>query len=116
MMHDISFDDWSGAPVDMFVSVNPIYTDLRRGLVKYRQRWGDLPQIPVPAGPTLKPGIDRRAGRRAARRGSGLPAGDSYDAALAAAGQGIPGRPRPQGRRHRRRRDDRGAEPRRRIL
>ena len=34
MLHDISFDDWSGAPVDMFVPVNPIYTDLRRGLVR----------------------------------------------------------------------------------
>jgi hypothetical protein len=25
---------WSGAPVDLFTSVNPIYTDLRRGLGK----------------------------------------------------------------------------------
>ena len=50
LMHDISFADWSGAPVDMFTSVNPIYTELRRGLVKYRQRWSDLPQIAIPAG------------------------------------------------------------------
>src|SRR4051794_12732208 len=56
LLHDISFDAWSGAPVDLFVSVNPIYTDLRRGLVKYRQRWGDLPQVTVPDGPALKPG------------------------------------------------------------
>ena len=56
MMHDISFDDWSGAPVDLFMSVNPIYTDLRRGLVKYRQQWSDLPQIPIAAGPTMKDG------------------------------------------------------------
>ncbi|MFL6730453.1 MAG: hypothetical protein ACJ8EZ_11070, partial [Sphingomicrobium sp.] len=55
-VHDISLDDWSGAPLDMFVSMNPIYTDLRRGLVKYQQRWGDLPQVPVPAGPALKVG------------------------------------------------------------
>src|SRR6476619_6527380 len=34
LLHDISFDDWSGAPLDMFVSMNPIYTELRRGLVK----------------------------------------------------------------------------------
>ena len=36
-VHDngtLSFAAWSGAPVDMFTSVNPIYTDLRRGLVK----------------------------------------------------------------------------------
>src|SRR5437588_4153264 len=51
---DMSFAAWSGAPVDLFTSVNPIYTELRRGLVKYQQRWGSLPQIPVPEGPTLK--------------------------------------------------------------
>ena len=82
VLHNISLDDWSGAPVDMFVSVNPIYTDLRRGLVKYQQRWGDLPQIPVPAGPTLKVGM---TGDRVAtlRQRLGLPSGDKYDAALA---------------------------------
>src|SRR5947209_2134638 len=47
LLHDIRFDDWSGAPLDLFVSMNPIYTELRRGLVKYRERWGDLPQIPI---------------------------------------------------------------------
>jgi len=31
----MSFAAWSGAPVDLFTSVNPIYTELRRGLVKY---------------------------------------------------------------------------------
>ena len=83
MMHDIRFDDWSGAPVDLFTSVNPIYTDLRRGMVKYRQRWSDLPQIPVAAGPTLKPSM---SGDRVAmlRERLGLSPGDSYDSALAA--------------------------------
>jgi murein L,D-transpeptidase YcbB/YkuD len=84
LMHDISFDDWSGAPVDMFVSMNPIYTDLRRGLVKYQQRWGNLPEIPVPAGPTLKAGM---TGERvtALRARLGLPDGSAFDAPLAAA-------------------------------
>jgi L,D-transpeptidase YcbB len=84
LLHNISFSDWSGAPLDMFVSMNPIYTDLRRGLVKYRERWGDLPDVQVPDGPTLKPGStgDRVA---ALRTRLGLPDGDSYDAALAAA-------------------------------
>ncbi len=84
MLHDISFDDWSGAPVDMFVSMNPIYTELRRGLVRYRQRWGDLPQVPVPAGPALKPGS---TGERVAalRTRLGLGAGDRFDPALASA-------------------------------
>jgi murein L,D-transpeptidase YcbB/YkuD len=80
---DMSFAAWSGAPVDLFTSVNPIYTELRRGLVKYQQSWGSLPQIPVPAGPTLKTGMsgDRVA---ALRTRLGLPDGVKYDAALAA--------------------------------
>jgi murein L,D-transpeptidase YcbB/YkuD len=82
LFHDISFDDWSGAPLDMFVSMNPIYTDLRRGLVRYQQRWGSLPQIPVPEGPALKPGStgDRVS---ALRTRLGLSPGNSYDAGLA---------------------------------
>jgi murein L,D-transpeptidase YcbB/YkuD len=82
MLHDISFDDWSGAPVDMFVPVNPIYTDLRRGLMRYQQRWGDLPQVPIVSGPALKPGS---TGERVSmlRARLGLSPGDSYDQALA---------------------------------
>ncbi|MFL6727573.1 MAG: L,D-transpeptidase family protein [Sphingomicrobium sp.] len=82
-MGDMTFAAWSGAPVDLFTSVNPIYTELRRGLVKYQQRWGSLPQIPVSEGPTLKSGMtsDRVA---ALRSRLGLPGGDKYDAALAA--------------------------------
>src|SRR5690242_7531664 len=72
---------WSAAPVDLFTSVNPIYTDLRRGLVKYEQTWGSLPQLEIPAGPTLKTGST--GGRVAALRTRlGLGAGDSYDASL----------------------------------
>jgi L,D-transpeptidase YcbB len=74
---------WTGGPLDLFVSVNPIYTDLRRGLVKYRQQWGDLPQITIASGPALKPGS---TGDRVAmlRTRLGLPAGTSFDAPLAA--------------------------------
>jgi murein L,D-transpeptidase YcbB/YkuD len=81
-MGDMNFAAWSGAPVDLFTSVNPIYTELRRGLVKYQQRWGDLAQVPVPGGPALKPGS---TGERVAalRARLGLAAGGSYDAALA---------------------------------
>ena len=80
---DMNFAAWSGAPVDMFTSVNPIYTDLRRGLMKYQQRWGDLPQVPIPAGPSLKPGA---TGERVGllRQRLGLSGGDAYDAGLAA--------------------------------
>jgi murein L,D-transpeptidase YcbB/YkuD len=82
-MADMNFAAWSGAPVDLFTSVNPIYTELRRGLVKYEQTWGSLPQIQIPDGPTLKSGS---TGERVAmlRTRLGLSAGDSYDSALAA--------------------------------
>ena len=84
LVHDVSFDDWSGAAVDMFTSMNPIYTDLRRGLVKYQQRWGNLPDVQVPQGPTLKSGMtgDRVS---ALRTRLGLAEGMSFDAPLAAA-------------------------------
>jgi murein L,D-transpeptidase YcbB/YkuD len=84
LLHNIAFRDWSGAPLDMFVSMNPIYTDLRRGLMKYRERWGNLPDTPVPDGPTLKPGMtgDRVA---ALRSRMGLSDAPNYDAALASA-------------------------------
>ena len=74
---------WSAAPVDLFTSVNPIYTDLRRGLVKYQQTWGSLPQLEIPAGPTLKPSS---TGERVAmlRTRLGLGGGDKYDSAVAA--------------------------------
>jgi murein L,D-transpeptidase YcbB/YkuD len=79
----ISDAAWSAAPVDLFTSVNPIYTDLRRGLVKYQQTWGSLPQIEIPPGPTLKPGsTDERVAMLRTRLG--LPAGGTYDAAVAA--------------------------------
>jgi murein L,D-transpeptidase YcbB/YkuD len=74
---------WSAAPVDIFTSVNPIYTQLRRGLIKYEQSWGQLPDVPIPAGATLKPGS---TGDRVAmlRTRLGLPEGSAYDAAVAA--------------------------------
>ncbi|HEY8593542.1 MAG TPA: L,D-transpeptidase family protein [Sphingomicrobium sp.] len=74
---------WSGAPVDLFTSVNPVYTDLRRGLVRYQQEWGSLPDLAIPAGPTLKSGM---TGERVAmlRARLGLAPGGLFDAALAA--------------------------------
>ncbi len=80
---DMAFAAWSGAPVDFYTSVNPIYTELRRGLIKYQQRWANLPQLPIPAGPTLKLGT---TGERVAmlRTRLGLAEGSKYDAGLAA--------------------------------
>jgi murein L,D-transpeptidase YcbB/YkuD len=80
---EFNFDPWTGAPVDMFVPVHALYTDLRRGLVKYRQRWGDLPSVQIPAGAPMK--LNEQSERVALlRERLGLTAGDKYDAKLVA--------------------------------
>src|SRR5215210_2000944 len=81
-MHQISFEEWAGAPLDLFLPVNPIYTDLRRGLVRYRQRWGDLPQFNIPAGPTIKLGSEGM-NVAALRERLGLASGTKFDQPLA---------------------------------
>ena len=83
LMHGVALDDWSGAPVDLFLPVNPIYTELRRGLVRYQQRWGDLPQMTLPTGPALKPGsTDPRVSLL--RQRLGLVPGTKFDERLTA--------------------------------
>jgi L,D-transpeptidase YcbB len=79
---DLGFSAGAAAPVDFFLPVHPIYTDLRRALVRYQMRWGSLPQIEIPAGPVLKLGSESE---RVAllRQRLGLPEGTKYDAALA---------------------------------
>ena len=81
-MHQIPFEEWAGAPYDLFLPVNPIYTDLRRGLVRYRQRWGDLPQIQIPAGPAMKLG-SQGVNVGMLRQRLGLLPGDKFDQQLA---------------------------------
>ncbi len=78
----MKLDDWTGAPIDLFTAVNPGYTNLRRGLMKYSQRWGDLPQVELAEGPALKLGA---TGDRVAllRQRLGLAEGTKFDAALA---------------------------------
>lgn len=78
---EFGLDSWSGAPIDMFMPVNQIYTDLRRGLMKYEARWGSLPDVHIPDGPALKLGMsgDRV---RLLRQRLGLPDGDKFDSAL----------------------------------
>ena len=84
LLHRLSFEEWTGAPLDLLMPVNPLYTELRRGLVRYKMRWGDLPQIKIPAGPVLKPGV---TGERVAmlRERLGVAAGDTFDEQLASA-------------------------------
>ena len=78
---EFGLQNWTGAPIDLFMPVNQIYTDLRRGLMKYEARWGDLPDVQIPDGPALKLGMsgDRV---RLLRQRLGLPEGDQFDSAL----------------------------------
>ena len=78
------YDNFQAPEMDMFAAVHPLYTELRRGLVRYQMRWGGLPQVEIPAGPALKASS---TGDRVTllRQRLGLPEGTKYDAALAAA-------------------------------
>jgi murein L,D-transpeptidase YcbB/YkuD len=60
---------------------NPMFTQLADSLDLYRQSWGSLPQVKIPAGPVLKPGS---TGRRVdlLRQRLGLAPGGGYDAQL----------------------------------
>ena len=81
---ELGFASGRAAPLDMFLPVHPLYTDLRRGLVRYQMRWSALPQIKIPSGEVLKPGSE---GERVAllRQRLGLADGSKYDEALAKA-------------------------------
>ena len=81
LLQTMGFEDWTGAPIDLFVPVNDTYTKLRRGLMKYKQRWGSLPQVAIPEGAVMKSGSkDPRVALL--RQRLGLSPGDTFDAAL----------------------------------
>lgn len=84
LLKDLALKEGPGAPVDLFLPVNPLYTELRRGLMRYRMTWGALPDVVIPDGPLLKPGS---TGERVAliRERLGLDPDGGYDAALSSA-------------------------------
>jgi murein L,D-transpeptidase YcbB/YkuD len=70
-----------GSGPDQSKNPNPFFNALSNGLQRYEATWGALPQVKVPAGPSLKTGA---TGKRvtALRTRLGLPAAGGYDAAL----------------------------------
>jgi murein L,D-transpeptidase YcbB/YkuD len=78
----VTFARYAGAPLDLIQAINPLYTDLRRGLVDYQKSWGVLPQFMVPAGPILTIGSK---GERVTllRERLGLLVGSRFDKAMA---------------------------------
>jgi murein L,D-transpeptidase YcbB/YkuD len=79
---NISFARYAGAPLDLIQAINPLYTDLRRGLVGYQKQWGSLPQFLLPTGLILRLGSE---GPRVTllRERLGLPAGNQFNQPLA---------------------------------
>jgi murein L,D-transpeptidase YcbB/YkuD len=82
-LDDVTFARYAGAPLDLIQATNPLYTELRRGLVGYQKLWGALPQFRIAPGPTLRAGSE---GERVTllRERLGLSRGSRFDAALAA--------------------------------
>ena len=76
-----AFALYAGAPLDLLGAVNPLYSDLRRGLVRYQAQWSVLPQFRIPTGPALSLGME---GARVTllRERLGLPPGKSFDEPL----------------------------------
>jgi hypothetical protein len=50
-LDDVTFARYAGAPLDLIQAINPLYANLRRGLVTYQRTWGALPQFTMPTGP-----------------------------------------------------------------
>lgn len=82
LLQTMGFEDWTGAPIDLFVPVNDRYTELRRGLMKYRKRWSSLPQVQVPTGTVAMKAGAKDPRNSSLRQRLGLPEGDQFDSAL----------------------------------
>jgi murein L,D-transpeptidase YcbB/YkuD len=80
-LDNVTFARYAGAPLDLIQAINPLYTELRRGLVGYQKQWSSLPQFRIDAGPSLAPGAE---GARVTllRERLGLPQGSRFDEAL----------------------------------
>jgi hypothetical protein len=80
-LDDLTFARYAGAPLDLLQAINPLYTDLRRGLVEYQKHWSSLPQFRIDTGPKLALGAD---GDRVTllRERLGLPPGSRFDEPL----------------------------------
>lgn len=82
LLQRFGLEEWAGAPIDLFVPVNDTYTELRRGLMKYRERWGSLPQVQVPAGTVVMKAGSKDPRVTLLRQRLGLTPGDHFDSAL----------------------------------
>src|SRR5947209_7388028 len=81
-LDNVSFARYAGAPLDLVEAINPLYTELRKGLVSYQKQWAILPQFSIPPGPALTIASD---GERVTllRERLGLAPGSRFDEPLA---------------------------------
>lgn len=77
-LDDVTFARYAGAPLDLLQAINPLYTDLRRGLVQYQRDWSRLPQFRMDLGSRVARGAE---GQRITllRERLGLPVGNRFD-------------------------------------
>ena len=80
-LDEVTFARYAGAPLDLIQAINPLYSDLRRGLVRYQKQWGSLPQFRLATGPSLVEG-DQGPRVTLLRERLGLPVGTAFDEAL----------------------------------
>src|SRR5688500_443403 len=80
-LDSVTFARYAGAPLDLVQAINPLYTELRRGLVQYQRQWSSLPQFRIDTGQKLALGAE---GERVTllRERLGLPADSLFDEAL----------------------------------
>jgi murein L,D-transpeptidase YcbB/YkuD len=80
-LDNVTFARYAGAPLDLLQAINPLYTELRRGLVQYQRQWSSLPQFRIDNGQKLALGAE---GERVTllRERLGLPADSLFDEAL----------------------------------
>jgi len=80
-LDDVTFARYAGAPLDLVQAINPLYTELRRGLIGYQKQWSSLPQFRIESGPRLVQGAE---GERVTllRERLGLSSGSRFDEAL----------------------------------
>jgi L,D-transpeptidase YcbB len=80
-LDNVTFARYAGAPLDLLQAINPLYTDLRRGLVQYQKRWSSLPQFRLDTGPPLALGANGQHVTLLRER-LGLPRGSRFDEPL----------------------------------
>ncbi|MBA3577825.1 MAG: L,D-transpeptidase family protein [Sphingomonas sp.] len=80
-LDNVTVARYAGAPIDLLHAINPLYTDLRRGLIDYQKQWSSLPQFRIDTGATLALGADSERVTLLRER-LGLPTGSAFDEPL----------------------------------